>query len=112
MHIIIDGKNVVFTKNDKNIVEVADKAGIGISAPCYRSGQKSSCCMACVIEIDGEQAYACSTKPNNGMNIILNRNDLISLRKNRLKKYSENPGQGCNCGCTCESNTTNEVSCC
>lgn len=55
MHIRIDGKTVYFTEKGKDIVDVAEKAGIGIPAPCYRSSEMGGCCRACVDEIDGQQ---------------------------------------------------------
>jgi predicted molibdopterin-dependent oxidoreductase YjgC len=103
MNIIIDGKEVEINKGDKNIVDVAARAKIGIPAPCYKAGRKDGCCNACVIEIDGENKFACATKPEVGMNIIVNREDLIQLRKERIKEYQENKKQGC--GCECSTNT-------
>jgi len=43
MEIRIDGNAVQITPADKNIVDVADRAVIGIPAPCYRSDQNSGC---------------------------------------------------------------------
>ncbi|GEM_PF-902342 len=85
----IDGKNVRVTDASMNIVEVAKTAGIAIPAPCFLAKKKNGCCKACVVEIDNKQAYACGTKPSEGMNIIVNREDLKALRKERLLKYKE-----------------------
>lgn len=43
--------------------------------------------MACSAEIDKNQSYACGTKAKEGMNIIVNRDDLKAIRKERLLKY-------------------------
>jgi NADH-quinone oxidoreductase subunit G len=112
MHITIDGIKVIFSDKDKNIIEVADKAGIGIPAPCYRSKTKNNCCNSCVIEIDGKQVYACGTKPEEGMEITVNRDDLIAIRKERIKNYKDSADQGCGCNCSCNSSPDNRQSCC
>ena len=44
MEIGINGRSVGMTPADRNIVEVADRSGIGIPAPCYRSSSTSGCC--------------------------------------------------------------------
>lgn len=106
MNITIDGKSIEILPADKNIVDTADRAGIGIPAPCYRATERKSCCQGCVVEINGEQKYACCTAPVDGMVIILNRPDLKELRKERLLNYqqgiaTDNP---CQCDCSCDSN--------
>lgn len=106
MNIKIDGKKVAVNEEDQNIVDVADREKIAIPAPCYKNGRKKGCCNACVVEIDGKQKYACTTKPEEGMDIIVDREDLKKLRKERLLKYMEsqkNPAQ--TCGCSCSGNS-------
>ncbi len=112
MNIHIDGYSIPVTTEDKNIVDVADRAGIGIPAPCYRTGRKNGCCKVCVVEINGKQEYACCTKPADGMNVIVHREDLVALRKERMKDYSQNTHQleECSCGCSCGSSSGE--SCC
>jgi NADH dehydrogenase/NADH:ubiquinone oxidoreductase subunit G len=108
MKITIDGKEIKISDNDKNIVDVADREKISIPAPCYRANRKKGCCNACVIEVNGEKIYACSTKPLDGMNIIFARDDLKELRRERLTKYQEaikDSGKGCECDCSGEVNT-------
>jgi len=85
----IDGKSIEVNPMDKNIVDVASRYKIGIPAPCYLAKRKNGCCNACVIEIDGQQKFACSTSPKDGMNITVNREDLKALRKDRIQQYME-----------------------
>ena len=101
MSVTIDGKVIEVTPVDKNIVDVASRAKIGIPAPCYRTQRKNGCCSACVVEIDGEQKFACSTVPENGMNIVVNRADLKAIRKQRLLEYKEGIKSGNPCECFC-----------
>jgi NADH dehydrogenase/NADH:ubiquinone oxidoreductase subunit G len=103
MKIIIDGVSIQVNIEDKNLVEVAKKAGIGIPAPCYADNRKGGCCKVCLIEINGEQKYACGTKPEDGMNIVLKRNDLDKIRKQRMIKYLEGESEPCNCNCSSNS---------
>ena len=94
MRVTIDGKMIDVTPFDKNIIDVAGRAKIRIPAPCYRTQRKYGCCSACVVEIDGEQKFACSTVPANGMNIVVNRADLKAIRKQRLLEYKEGVKSG------------------
>ncbi len=87
--IVIDGKTVDVSPEDNNIVDVAKRAKISIPAPCYLNGRKKGCCKACVVEIEGEQKYACATRPTEGMEIVLDRPDLKELRKERVKEYGQ-----------------------
>jgi NADH dehydrogenase/NADH:ubiquinone oxidoreductase subunit G len=107
MNIAIDGKNAAVLSDDKNIVDVALRAGIGIPDPCHRSKNSRGCCQVCVVEIDGKHEYACATKPVDGMSVVVNRPDLIHLRKERLRKYREMPlksQNNCTCGPSTDSN--------
>ncbi len=92
--VTIDGRKIAVVPGDKNIVDVASRANIKIPAPCYRAQQKKGCCGACVIEIDGEQKYACAMPPENAMNIVVNRSDLKAIRKQRLQEYKEGVKSG------------------
>lgn len=110
MAIIIDGKSVELLPEDKNIVDVADRAKVGIPAPCYRTNKSKGCCHSCVVEVDGENQYACGTKPVDGMKITVRRDDLMNLRKERIKQYKEGAKTGSN-ECCC-SNTDSATNCC
>lgn len=87
MKITIDNKEINVTDPNKNIVEVADENGISIIAPCFRNKRKKGCCNACVIEVNGQEKYACGTKPEDGMTIVYHREDLDAKRKELLDKY-------------------------
>ncbi len=90
MKIIFDGKEMNVENAEDNIVEVAHKNGVTMIAPCFRNKQKHGGCGACVIEVEGKQAFACGTKPYEGMNIVYNKPELDALRKERLKIYGDN----------------------
>lgn len=104
MKITIDGRAIEADPSDRNLVDVADRAGIGIPAACYRAKQSKGCCHACVVEIGEEQKFACATAPEDGMVIVLNRPDLKALRKERLLKYQEGIKSGTPCKCSGSSN--------
>jgi len=115
MKVTIDGREVEIFDNDKNIVDIADRAKIGIPAPCYKDGRKKGCCKACLIEINGEKEYACSTKPIDGMDIIFDRADLAKIRKERLLTYRDtqvNLSKGCECNCSCADGNEGKTKCC
>jgi predicted molibdopterin-dependent oxidoreductase YjgC len=103
MFIKIDEKEIHVTDTSKNIIEIAEENGIIITAPCFRNKREGGCCKACVIEVDGVQKYACGTNAREGMNITYNRDDLASLRNERLREYaqaikSDNAGSNKCCG--------------
>ena len=107
MKITIDGNQVEVSPDDKNIVDVAKREKIGISNLCYISNRSKGCCQGCVVEIDGENRYACVTKPIDGMAIIIDREDLNRIREERIKAYQKrliDARQGCGCGDSEETN--------
>lgn len=88
--ITIDGIELDVSDPSKNLVDIAKEVNISIPAPCYHAKRKNGCCKACVVEADGEQTYACATKPRDGMKITVNREDLNDLRKESLLAYKKN----------------------
>lgn len=110
MKLMFDGKEWDVTDSSKNMVEVAKEHGIYIPAPCYYKKENTGCCKGCLIEINGKIARACITMPEDGMNIIYDRDDLIDQRELNLKKYAlgiiEPESDGCGCGGSCGDNCT------
>jgi class 3 adenylate cyclase len=51
--------------------------------------RNKDCCSVYVVVIDGEQKFACSTMPQHGMNIVVDRADPKAIRKQRLLEYKE-----------------------
>lgn len=88
-NVTIDGQLIELTPFDNNVIDMVSRANIKIPAPCYRTKRIKGCCSVCVVEVDGEQQFACSTVPQHGMNIIVGREDLKAIRKQRLLEYKE-----------------------
>ena len=110
MKLIIDGKEIEVNANDTNLVDVADRAKIAIPAPCYRANGSIGCCKVCVVEINGKLEYACATKPQEGMKVTINRDDLKALRKQRMIEYKtsqKESSKGCQCDCDCSGKDNN-----
>ncbi len=104
MKVVFDGKELSFSDTTKNIVELCEKNNITITAPCYKSGRVGGCCSACGVEIDGKKAFACATKPKDGMNIVYNREDLRKERQEKRIAFEKTLKEGktnscCNCSC-------------
>jgi len=112
MKIRIDGKEIFVSDASKNIVEISEENGIAITAPCFRKGRKGGCCKACVIEVDGAQKYACCTKPQEGMVVEYDRDDLAALRKERLADYAQALLNGASGGSCCGGGDSQDSCCC
>jgi len=110
MNITIDGKQMAIKESAKNIVDIAGDNGITIIAPCYRNKRKHGCCNACLIEVNGEKKYACTTKPADEMEIVYNREDLVEERAKKLDEYVKNIKSGVKNSC-CGGSTENTDSC-
>lgn len=108
MSLVIDGQIMEIKADDKNIVDVADRAKIGIIAACYRDQASNGCCHGCIVDIDSKLKFACATVPADGMNVIIDRADLNRIRKERLLKYQDGVKSGRSCGCDC----SNSSGCC
>lgn len=89
MEIIIDSKKIICSDSSKNLVQIGEENGLSFIAPCFRNKKKYGCCYVCIVEVNGEHKYACITKPSEGMLITYNREDLSSIRKERLQKYAD-----------------------
>ena len=88
MRLTIDDREVDILPSDATIIDVADRARIHIPDPCHRTGKTYGCCRCGVVEIEGDQKFACSTKPEAGMNVTVSRDDLKDLRGKRLEEYA------------------------
>ena len=100
IRITIDGQDLEVAPEDKNIVDVATRAKIAIPAACYRAGRSKGCCHGCVVEIGGEQKFSCATPPEDGMNVVVDREDLKAIRKKNLLAYKEGIESGNPCKCS------------
>ncbi|MCI5221804.1 MAG: hypothetical protein D3924_03810 [Candidatus Electrothrix sp. AR4] len=100
MSVTIDGQVIEVAPGDKNIVDVASRMKIAIPAACYRAQRRQGCCHGCLVEIDGEQKFACATVPEDGMNIVVDREDLKAIRKQNLLAYKEGIKSGNLCKCS------------
>jgi NADH dehydrogenase/NADH:ubiquinone oxidoreductase subunit G len=105
MSVTIDGHVVEIAAGDKNIVDVADRAGMRIPAACYRAGRSDGCCRGCVVDIGGEQKFACATVPEDGMAVVVDRADLNAIRNKRLLEYRERIESGGSCRCDCSGSS-------
>lgn len=113
MRIIIDDLDIDVTNPNQNIVDIAAENGIGIPAPCYKVNREFGCCNGCAILIDGELKYACTVKPKHGMDIKVNTEELIALRKENLKKYKDaiQKGKKLECKCDCDCGDESDCGC-
>jgi NADH dehydrogenase/NADH:ubiquinone oxidoreductase subunit G len=107
MKIKIDGLDIEVINMNQTIVDVAASNGIGIPAPCYRENRKYGCCNGCAILVNDELKYACTLRPSHGMDIKVNTEELIALRKENIKTYKDAIAKGeklgCECDCDCGS---------
>jgi len=107
MQIQIDDKKIEVKDPNLNIVQIAKANGIIIPAPCFNTDHEFGCCKACAIEIKEKVHYACSTKPEDNMKIIFDRNNLNQLRIDRIKEFSENKQKGYISECDCSEASEN-----
>lgn len=97
----IDNTRILITPDDDNLVEIARKVKINISAPCLKNKRKNGCCKACLVEVNGKEAYACSTRPRSGMIVVVRRDDLDEIRKESIKKFKRQMKSNNSSPCRC-----------
>ncbi|MDR3233879.1 MAG: [FeFe] hydrogenase, group A [Planctomycetaceae bacterium] len=99
----INGIEVSFT-DERNVLEVARKAGIDIPTFCYHSDLSIyGACRLCLVDIKGLGiAASCSTTPTAGMEIKTHTEELRTMRRVALELMLANHDQDCN---TCPKNT-------
>jgi predicted molibdopterin-dependent oxidoreductase YjgC len=102
MEMTLDGQIVAILPSDRNIVDVADRLKKEMIAACYRARRKNGCCHGCIIDVEGKLRFACATAPQAGMNVIVDRADLIKIRKERALLYREKNQDGKSCGGCCQ----------
>ena len=95
----IDKKNIIISPSDNNLVEVAQKLKINIPAPCLQNKRRDGCCKACLVEIDGQKSYACSTKPKAEMKITVRTPELDKIRKDSIKEFKNRIKNGTTSPC-------------
>lgn len=88
MNLYFDDLELTKIDESKTLLEIAKEHGIFISAPCFYNQRSHGCCNSCIVIANGEQVRACEIKPEDGMTIIYDRDDLIELRANNLAKYT------------------------
>ncbi len=85
MKITINGK-IIETKEGETILQAATKNNIYIPSLCYHSDLKiGGSCRICLVEVNGKLVTSCSTKVEEGMNIITNTSDAEKGRKINLE---------------------------
>ncbi len=79
MQITFDGTTYRVDGTYSSILEIAQSLGINIHVPCFR--EIGGCSGTCLIEVDGIRAYACDTKPKDGMRIVCDTPILCAIRE-------------------------------
>ncbi len=92
----IDGREVAI-EGERNILEVARKAGIDIPNFCYHSELSVyGACRLCLVEIDGRGLQAsCSTAPEAGLVVRTNTPKVQRLRRMTLELILANHDRDC-----------------
>ncbi len=92
----IDGREVVI-EGERNVLEVARKAGVDIPNFCYHSELSVyGACRLCLVEIDGRGLTAsCSTAPETGMVVHTNTPRVRRLRRLTLELLLANHDREC-----------------
>ena len=94
--------------NEKNILEVAKKAGFEIPTFCYRPDlTQFGACRMCVVEIEGMGIQAsCTLAPREGMKIQTNSKKVRNVRKTILELLLANHNRECT---TCDKSGNCEL---
>ncbi|MDR1523479.1 MAG: [FeFe] hydrogenase, group A [Endomicrobium sp.] len=81
-YLIINGVKIFF-ENEKNILEIIQKAKIELPTFCYHSELSTyGSCRLCMVEVEGTGIIpACSTPATSGMVVSTNTEKIISMRK-------------------------------
>ncbi len=100
----IDNREVVID-GERNVLEVARKAGIDIPTFCYHSELSVyGACRLCLVDIDGRGIQAsCSIKPEPGMRVRTNTSEVRGIRKIAIELLLANHDMNCP---TCTKSST------
>lgn len=98
--LFLDGRKIAFT-NERNVLEVARKAGIDIPTFCYHSELSVyGACRLCLVEIEGRGIVtSCSTIPEPGLKIKTNTKEVRNIRRINVELLLANHERECtSCG--------------
>lgn len=92
----IDGREIAI-EGERNVLEVARKAGIDIPTFCYHSHLSVyGACRLCLVEVEGRGIVtSCSTLPEPGMKVRTSSAEIRNMRKIALELLLANHEQGC-----------------
>lgn len=93
---IIDGRELPL-EGERNVLEIARKAGIDIPTFCYHSELSVyGACRLCLVEIEGRGVQAsCSVAPEPGMRVRTNTKEVRDIRKIALELLLANHDMNC-----------------
>lgn len=94
----IDGREIE-AEAGETILEVTKKNGIEIPTLCYHSDLKNKAsCRMCLVEIEGKKGLftSCSTKAENGMNVVTDSPEISRVRKINLELIMAQHQEECN----------------
>ncbi len=101
-------KRVIPIEGERNVLEVARKAGIDIPTFCYHSELSIyGACRLCLVDIEGRGIVAsCSTAPEPGMVVRTHSEEIREMRRIALELLLANHDQQCP---TCSKSATCEL---
>lgn len=94
--VTIDGKEIPI-EGERNLLEVARKGGIDIPTFCYHSDLSVyGACRLCLVDLEGRGIVtSCSTKPEPGMKVKTNTEEIREIRKIAVELLLANHDQSC-----------------
>ncbi len=97
LHMTIDGRDVTFTGEERNLLEVIRQTGIHIPTFCYHSELSVyGACRLCIVNVEGRGIVtSCSTKPEPGLVVRTNTHELRELRRTTMELLLANHEMDC-----------------
>lgn len=88
---------IIPIQGERNLLEVARKAGIDIPTFCYHSDLSVyGACRLCLVDVEGRGILAaCSTIPEPGMNVKTHTQEIRQMRKVAIELMLANHDQNC-----------------